>query len=255
MRKARKGATGEQAGVSKRRKRGFMIYLTGDTHGDFSRVFAFCERMHTTKEDILIVLGDAGLNYYLNDRDKARKKELEAAPITLLCIHGNHEQRPYAIGTYEERKWHGGTVYVENDFPSILFAKDGEIYDFNGRKAIAIGGAYSVDKFYRVARYIPWYDNEQPSSEIKQYVEQQLDAVDWKVDYVLSHTAPLKYEPVEVFLVGINQSLVDKSTEEWLDRIENKLEYGKWFCGHYHTKKKIDRLQLMFEDYCEMENA
>lgn len=89
MRKARKGATGEQAGVSKRRKRGFMIYLTGDTHGDFSRVFAFCERMHTTKEDILIVLGDAGLNYYLNDRDKARKKELEAAPITLLCIHGD----------------------------------------------------------------------------------------------------------------------------------------------------------------------
>ena len=36
----------------------------------------------------------------------------------------------------------------------------------------------------------------------------------WQVDVVFSHTCPLKYEPVEVFLPGIDQSTVDKSTEE-----------------------------------------
>ena len=45
----------------------------------------------------------------------------------------------------------------------------------------------------------------------------------WKVDIVLTHTTPLKYEPVETFLPGIEQSNVDKSTEEWLDTIEDRL--------------------------------
>ena len=60
---------------------------------------------------------------------------------------------------------------------------------------------------------------------------------------------PLKYEPVEVFMAGVDQSRVDKSTEEWLDGIEDRLDYGKWYCGHYHTEKKIDRVEIMFENY------
>ena len=226
-----------------------MIYITGDTHGAFNRIIDFCERIGTTKEDIMIILGDAGINYHLNDRDERLKEKLDDVPITIFCIHGNHEQRPYAIGGYEEMEWHGGIVYMEPKHPSILFAKDGEIYDLNGKKAIAIGGAYSVDKYYCIPRYMPWYDNEQPSDEIKQYVESQLASIDWKIDYVLSHTTPLKYEPVEVFLSCIDQSSVDKSTEEWLDEIEDKLDYEKWYCGHYHTMKKIDKIEIMFENY------
>lgn len=34
---------------------------------------------------------------------------------------------------------------------------------------------------------------------------------DWKIDVVLSHTCPLRYEPTEVFLSMIDQSSVDKS--------------------------------------------
>ncbi len=60
-------------------------------------------------------------------------------------------------------------AYVEDAYPSLLFAKDGEIYDFDGKKAIAIGGAYSVDKFYRQKKGYAWYDNEQPSPGIKKY--------------------------------------------------------------------------------------
>ena len=46
-----------------------MIYLTGDTHGRFLRVEDFCRKMKTSKLDTLIILGDAGFNYFLNDRD------------------------------------------------------------------------------------------------------------------------------------------------------------------------------------------
>ena len=41
------------------------------------------------------------------------------------------------------KNWHDGVVYYEPEFPNILFAKDGEIYDFDGKKALVIGGAYS----------------------------------------------------------------------------------------------------------------
>ena len=71
-----------------------------------------------------------------------------------------------------------------------------------------------------------WWLDEQPSEEIKHRVEENLKELRWDVDVVLTHTAPLKYEPREVFLPGINQGMVDKSTEQWLDSIEERLDYS-----------------------------
>ena len=44
-----------------------MIYITGDKHGNFSEVYAFCCKNKTTRDDLMIVLGDAGINYYANN--------------------------------------------------------------------------------------------------------------------------------------------------------------------------------------------
>ena len=225
-----------------------MIYITGDTHGNFEHIESFCKRMDTSTDDILIILGDAGINFYGEEYDRRKKIYLNSLPITLFCIHGNHEQRPYTISSYKEKEWHEGIVYYEEEFPSILFAKDGEIFDFDGKKSIVLGGAYSIDKYFRLLRGYPWWSDEQPSMEIKQYAEQRLEEHNWKIDIVLSHTGPLKFEPREMFLEGIDQSRVDKSTEIWLDYIENKLSYKKWYFGHYHTEKKIDKVEIKFND-------
>lgn len=93
-----------------------------------------------------------------------------------------------------------------------------------------------------------WFSGEQPSGEIKEYVKQQLDRVGWKVDVVLSHTCPRKYEPVEHFMPGIDQSNVDKSTENWLNEIEDRLDYKEWYCGHWHINKQADKLTFLFHD-------
>ena len=231
------------------KERGIMIYITGDTHGRFERVEQLCERFGTSREDILIILGDAGINFSGGRHDRMKKEFLDSLPITIFAIHGNHEQRPYTSDTYKEKQWHGGTVYYEEEYPDLLFAKDGEVFELDGKKAIVMGGAYSVDKMMRLMYGYGWWPDEQPSEEIKKDVERKLDELGWKVDLVLSHTTPLKYEPVEVFLKGIDQGNVDKSTEEWLDGIEDRLDYGKWYCGHYHTEKKIDRVEIMFENF------
>lgn len=191
-----------------------MIFITGDTHGDFRNVARFCKRMQTEKSDVLIILGDAGINYYGGKHDRRTKEYLESLPITIFAIHGNHEMRPHTIPTYHEAGWCGGTVFVEDKYPYILFAKDGELYNIAGQRTFVIGGAYSVDKAYRLLHGYGWWPDEQLSDEIKRSVEKKLEQLHWNVDIVLTHTAPLKYEPREVFLPGINQSMVDKSTEQ-----------------------------------------
>lgn len=226
-----------------------MVYITGDTHGQFQRIELFCHVMQATKADTMIILGDAGFNYYGGSRDAKVKKQANAFPIRFLCIHGNHEIRPQNIPSYKETTFCGGRVLYEPEYPDLLFAIDGEVYELDGNRCIVIGGAYSVDKFYRLAKGYAWWPDEQPSPEIKARVEEKLAAIGNEVDIVLTHTCPRKYEPVETFLDFIDQSTVDKSTEDWLDRIEGQISYKKWYCGHYHTRKRIDRMQFMFEDY------
>lgn len=247
------------------------IYVTGDTHGDFSHLFEL--QFHENKfkpEDTLIILGDSGINFYchqidkntgekitynygeepvLNDntiyKEENRPRQLKKAivtnfPCTVLCIHGNHEARPEHIKGYKEKEWNGGMVYYQPGFENILFAKDGEIYDIEGKQYIAIGGAYSVDKEYRILLRYNWFPDEQPSDEIKERVEKKLEENNWKIHGVLSHTCPYNYEPRELFLAQVDQSKVDDSTERWLQTIDDRLDYEVWYFGHFHGYKQID---------------
>ena len=71
------------------------IYITGDCHRWFDKIFDFCENNETTTDDIMIIAGDAGINYYLDSSDKKVKKKLSKLPITLVILHGNHEERAW----------------------------------------------------------------------------------------------------------------------------------------------------------------
>lgn len=227
-----------------------MIYITGDKHGDFSEVYGFCCKNKTTRDDLMIVLGDAGINYHASEKDIYLKDSLLQYPITFFCIHGNHEERPENITSYKTKIFHGGIVYYEEEYPHLLFAKDGEIYQFNHQSVLVIGGAYSVDKNYRLQMGYNWYPSEQPSDEIKEklllYAENHP-----QIDVVLSHTCPYKYLPREVFMTGINPLKVDYSTEFFLDKLEIHLDYKKWYCGHFHTDKVKDKMRFMFDDIIE----
>lgn len=225
-----------------------MIYLTGDIHGNPTQVELFCSKMQLTEKDTIIMLGDVGLNYYGGKRDRLPKRILSSLPVTFLCIHGNHENRPQNIPEYKPTIWNGGRVLVDEEHPNILFAEDGEIYDLDGKKALAIGGAYSVDKFYRLQRGFGWWADEQPSELTKRKVEGVVSECK-DIDIILSHTCPKKYIPTEMFLPMIDQSSVDNSTEEWLDTIEEAVDYKAWYCGHWHTDKRIDKMHFLFTTF------
>ena len=230
-----------------------MIVFTGDIHGDMTKIYNYATaRRQNNLEDLqaIVILGDVGANYYLNGRDRKFKKKLNRLNVDVLCLHGNHEARPQTIASYITEEYHGGDVMVEPEYPHLKFLIDGEIYNLDGLQTLAIGGAYSVDKFYRLENGWQWFNDEQPSQYIKNKVERVLEENNWEVDQIISHTCPTKFIPTEMFLPFIDQSTVDSSTEEWLDEIEDKTQYKRWLCGHWHCDKEVtNNFQILFNNF------
>lgn len=224
-----------------------MVYFTGDIHGSPFKLQVFCRYMELTEKDTIVILGDVGANYYGGKRDKQFKEQIAKLAPTIFCIHGNHEQRPANIPSYKAKEWNDGPVWYEEEYPNLLFARDGNIYVIDGVRYLVIGGAFSVDKNYRLSRGYGWWADEQPTEEIKARVGRRV--ANSGLDVILSHTCPFKYEPREAFLPGIDQSEVDSSTEEWLDTIEESVDYKAWFCGHWHIDKRIDKMHFLYDEF------
>lgn len=235
-----------------------MIYITGDTHGAFERVKTLCRVMHTTNDDTLVILGDAGINFNDEETDRKKKEILSSLPITVFAIQGNHDMRPAHRDSYRIVDYRGGKVWVEENYPNILFARDGDIYNFDGYKCLVVGGAYSVDKLLRIKRGWPWFEDEMPDEEIKKRTEQSLEACSRTLDYVFSHTTPYKLIPRD----SINNQMqteswwsTDNSTEWWLQDIYDSITLRKlWYAGHMHVNKRMIDLQILFE-YCTILGA
>lgn len=212
------------------------IFLRGDTHGDFSWLKDWCKNENTTEKDAIIILGDAGINFWLKrgSSDTSNKRKIAAQPITVLCIQGNHEKRPEPFMGYElvYKREIGGFVWVEEKYPNIWFLING-IYVINGKKFLIADGAYSIDKEYRLTRGVPWFKDEQMSDEDMEKLFKICEHEKY-FHYVLSHTAPMNYEPTYLFLPFIDQSRVDKHTEWILQQIYDKIDFGHWYFAHYH---------------------
>ncbi len=241
------------------------FFITGDKHRRFNKVKEFCDTMHTRRKDVMIILGDAGFNYYDDKRDDELKKEVSMLNITLFCIHGNKENRPQNVGTYGVRSFCGGKVYYEPKYPNIYFAIDGEIYTFEGKKYIVVGGAHSVDKFRCLENGTPFWYDEMPDDTVKKRVESRLKKENNKIYGIMTHTCPIDYLPTEMFMStrqnanikrkprrakpkNLFKPDIDRSTEIWLGELEKKLEYEIWFCGHYHCDKRIDKIEMLCHD-------
>lgn len=227
-----------------------IIFITGDKHGDMEFVRRFCdEHPGICKDDVLIILGDVGINYDLNRQEKRVKKMLSRLPITLLCVHGNHEERPRNIKGYKEVEYFDGIVYQERRYPNILFCKDGEVYRIGNRQFFVLGGAYSTDKYLRLKEGWKWFPSEQPSPDDRINAEKKIAECDRRFDVVLSHTCPKKFIGDSLKHVYADSHEIDWSTEEWLDDIEDRIVYSHWYFGHFHKDIIIsDKVTAVYDD-------
>lgn len=249
------------------------IWAMADIHGSYLPIENFWRRnkdniKFSSETDCIILLGDVGANYFFNERDKKFKQKLEKYPFTYFCIRGNHEARPSLCATENPDQWSmeeffKGSVWVENNYPNIKYAMDvpyiynikgykiestwhnppqeradgGKIIaeiNFYNYKTLVIPGAYSVDKYYRLSKGWTWFKDEQLSEE-EMDLGRRIIKQDPAFDLILSHTCPIAYEPTDLFLPMIDQSLVDKTMERYLGEIEYNTNYKLWLWGHYHS--------------------
>lgn len=220
------------------------IWAMADIHGSYLPIENFWRRNKdninfSPETDCIILLGDVGANYFFNKRDKEFKKKLMHYPFTYFCIRGNHEARASVCATKDPDHWSmenffSGSVWVENKYPNIKYAMDCPfIYNIKGYKTLIIPGAYSVDKHYRIQRGWPWFEDEQLTQE-EMNLGKEIIKRNPAFDLILSHTCPIIYEPTDLFLSVVDQSLVDKTMERYLGEIEYNITYKLWLWGHFH---------------------
>lgn len=242
--------------------------VTGDTHGDMSRFANIDTNMYPPGETGIIILGDFGVNFFLNKTDRNKKRNLTATGFHFYAVRGNHEQRPELIQGMESVLDHDvvGEVWREPEFPNISYFKDGEEYVIDGHSVLVIGGAYSVDKWYRlmragctedmdndyIARRAGWFHGEQLTPG--EMADIMTRCKGRKYDFILTHTCPLPWEPTDLFLGGIDQSQVDKSMEKWLDAVNDACSWKVWLFGHYHDDRLVrPRVEMLYHDMDDLQ--
>ncbi len=224
--------------------------VRGDTHGKFSWMTNGCLDDYNPDETAIIILGDVGFNFFLDRFDDKTKNEVNARGFKIYCVRGNHEARPQSLGMHLEHDMDvRGDVYVEPQYPNIRYFKDWGQYWIGGYHTAVIGGAYSVDKWWRLGRVgvdenhndpkeTGWFADEQLSESERNAAFEELHGKYF--DFVFTHTCPISWQPTDLFLNSVNQSAVDNSMELWLDEVKNNISWGIWCFGHYH-QDRIER--------------
>ena len=246
-----------------------MIYITGDTHTDFRRFqkSIFPEQNEMTKEDYCIIAGDFGGIWYGADDKSHRKEEdynldeLNNRSFTTLFVPGNHENYARLMSDeFPTKEWNGGTV--KEIRPSILMLMRGEMYEIDGAKFFAFGGASSHDisdgilngadpdwkkkakQLNRQGKYlyrikgISWWEEELPTQEEMRHGLDVLNQNNWKTDFVITHCAPTSTQAI----LGFHDNNV---LTKYLEEIRQKLTYKRWFFGHYHGNRQVNAQDIL----------
>ena len=238
------------------------IFVTGDIHGEpFPRMRRKLLPNGLTKDDYFIICGDFGLvwdwhgetrteRYYLN--------LLEEMPFTVLFVDGNHENFD-RLNAYPQIDWHGGKVHPIR--PHVLHLMRGYVFDIDGKKVFAMGGASYHDvkdgildphskadvrkyekwkrtgelqmKQYRVLRQ-SWWPEELPNDEEYFRAKKSLDACNWTVDFVITHS------PSSSVLAQLGHGAYKTDRlSNFLEEVRQKATYKHWYCGHMHVNRAI----------------
>ena len=255
-----------------------MIYITGDTHGPKSIGFNsvdgvlhrfnsnnFPEQKNMTKNDYVIILGDFGCIWNVDNESSSEKNVLDwldDKSFTTLFIDGNHENFD-RLYNYPEKQWHNGKVHEIRN--SVLHLMRGYVFNIDNKNIFAFGGASSHDikdgilhpkndlklikrwkhdytKQFRILNYTYW-ELELPTKYEMDRGINSLKCNDFDVDFILSHSPSSS----TIDILGNNNYKHDILTD-YLENIKNTTKYKYWFCGHMHINKKIsDKEIILYE--------
>lgn len=259
------------------------IYLCGDIHQEITPVYDFVNRLkerniNLDSTDTIIFLGDFCANYFCNGNpnEEEFKYDINNIGCRILVMRGNHEERiqnminkypyKYVLGKLSEQgyeylvpndNWYAINpithirYYYEKNYPNIWYLPDEPCsFNLNGYSIFSLPGAYSVDKYYRLATGQRWFKDEQLTQEEMAAVRSQPWDKIKHFDLIISHTCPISFEPSDLFIPNLDQNVVDKTMERFLEEVRKDASYNAWCWGHFHQyrdygKDELGRKHLM----------
>ena len=228
------------------------VYLAGDIHGllEISKVVEYFDEDSLTEEcskdkDYLILLGDCGALWDGGEKDKEVQRILNSLPVTVLYVDGNHENFDL-INEYPESIWNGGRVHLISD--SIYHLMRGQVFEIDGKTFFTFGGGNSIDKAWRTPG-VSWWVEEMPSDYEYEEGNRNLERVDNKVDYILTHTCPTEviYSMVDYYKEG------EEELQQYLQRVADRVEFEGWYFGHFHIDEDLDNFHCLCDEIVMLE--
>lgn len=217
-----------------------MVYVTGDTHGDFSRFKSRAAR-RLRRGDTLIVLGDFGFIWDGSKKEKRILKKLSKKKYNILFLDGPHENYDM-LRNIPISEWNGGRVQVIEG--NLMHLLRGEIYNIENESYFVFGGGECADRDMR-DEADTWWEEEMPSAEQMQYGRMRLKEHGNKVDYILTHEYPGR--GAGFFGTSGRQN----GLNAYLGLIASEIEYKRWYVGSLHIDRSLSkRLHAVFQQIC-----
>lgn len=255
-----------------------MVYITGDLHADMAKALKLIDGVE--EGDVAIVAGDFGFLWSTSDTRMPfyRKNHIQEEVTVLnfisekikgelVFIDGNHENFE-ELYQHPIVEWNGGKVHKIRE--NIFHLMRGEVYEIQGKKILAFGGAKSHDAdfildpfahdfkeqrdlledqevLYRI-NHISWWEEEIPNQTEIDNLKNNVEKNNFKIDFIVTHSIPSGAEDI-LFPKGIMNSYLEreqyskrvKDFYQALDWIENNVEcVEKWYSGHYHKDMRVN---------------
>ena len=211
-----------------------MVCVTGDIHGDLSRL----DTLKLQKNDTLIICGDFGFIWDGTGHEAKVLKFLGKRKFRICFIDGTHENFDL-LDQYPETEFHGGMA--QNISGNLWHLMRGQVYSFEGKRYFCMGGGESpdLDDFADIARRSR---REYPSEDELYHAEQNLRRVGMTVDYIITHEPPGTLK--DFLTLRDNVPARRNPFTTWLDDLSENVKYERWFFGSMHLDKVISRSRV-----------
>ena len=230
------------------------IIMSGDTHcpHDIHKLNSknFPEGNSLTKDDLVIICGDAGFVFDGDKEDEWWIKWISNKPWTTIFCDGNHENFDL-LNQYPIVDFFGAKAHKITD--SLFHILRGEIMDYYGLTIFFFGGGVSHDVERRIEG-LSWWKEELPTQEEIDRAYNNLKKYDNHVDYIVTHDASVRfYEYFHYQLPNmLNYDQKQQNIVWFFYDLEKQVTYKKWFHGHFHRDIEILDHHFLYHDLIEI---
>lgn len=220
-----------------------MIYITGDTHGDLSRL----KTAKLKKGDTLIICGDFG---FVWDGSKEELKHLDwlsKRKYQILFVEGAHENFEM-LSQYPQMDFCGGRA--RQIAGNIYQLMRGEIFTIENKKILAFGGGDDEERELSEIKEAPDF-KRLPTEKECDHSRQILDECHHTVDYIVTYDVGFKLRSMLRM-----ESNCFNNLHAYLNEVAATCQYKTWFFGCFHMDLKIPPVyHAVYKNIYEIESG